>query len=275
MRTLCPVLLLCVLVGCSSPQSELFQTTRVGGQDKAVAGLQVAQEPQRRLIKNVALDLRVSNTVAASESLQKLAAELGGHVGSMSATRRNEILIYEMTLRIPEGKLDEAITRIKGLADRIDREMVNQEDVTEKYVDLAARMKTLEMTESELRALLSESRQRQQKAEDIMAIYKELTEIRSSIEQLRGQLNVMDKLTAMATVTLNLYPTESPAVAVSSWKPSATVRRSFQSLVSVLTGLIDFGIMVVIVVIPPILILVAILWLGRKAWRGLRRGSAA
>jgi hypothetical protein len=102
-----------------------------------------------------------------------------------------------------------------------------------------------------------------------MAIYRQLTEIRSNIEQIRGQLNVIENLAAMATINLNLFPKISPVTAVTSWQPSETVRRSFRALVSVVTGLIDLAIMIAIVVLPPILILVLFVWLSLKAWRTL------
>ena len=164
---------------------------------------------------------------------------------------------------------------MKGMADRVERESAKTEDVTEKFVDLSARMKTLEATETELRGLLSESRQRQQKTEDIMAVYKQLTEIRSNIEQIRGQLNVIDNLAALGTINLTLSPTESSVAAVSSWKPSETVRRSVDSLLAVLTGLADLTITLFIVVLPPALIIAFIVWLGVKGWHSVRGRAGA
>jgi hypothetical protein len=237
---------------------------------KQAGGTQIVSPAvsERRLVKNVELDLRVSDTIATSESLNKLSAELGGHVTSMNADRREGVV--SLILRVPEGRLEEALARIKKLVDRIDRESVRTDDVTDQFVDLSARLKTLEATEGELRALLSESRQRQQRAEDIMAIYRELTQIRSNIEQIRGQLNLMENLTSLATITVNLSPTGSPTQVVSSWQPSETIRNSFRSLAAVMTGLVDFGIALIIVVIPPVLTLSVMVWLLAKAVRLLR-----
>lgn len=270
MRSFYSVLLFCLLVGCSEyktvPQESAAPTLTAALMSSPQESPQVIV---RRLVKTVALDLRVPDTANALSDVQKLAADFGGHVGSMNAERDDSGVVYQITIRIPEGRVDEAVSRIKALG-QVDRENVNSEDVTDKFVDLAARLKTLEATEAELRALLSESRQRQQRAEDIMAIYKQLTEIRSNIEQIRGQLNVIENLSAMATIKLNLFPIASSATVVSSWQPSETVRRSFQSLVSVLTGIVDLAIMIVIVVIPPVLILALCVWLAIKAWQALR-----
>jgi hypothetical protein len=235
-------------------------------------------KPTRRLIKKVDLDLTVSDTTGASESLNKLATDLGGHIGSSSARKSDGLMFYEMTLRVPEARLGEAIAAIKKLASEVNREVVGAEDVTDQYVDLEARLKTLEATETELRALLSESRQRQQKAEDIMAIYRELTGIRSNIEQIRGQLNVLENMTSLATIHVTLSPIQSPATVVTSWRPVETVRNSFQALATTLTVLVDFAIVFVIVVIPTVLLIGSAVWLGFKLWqaaRGRRRVNAS
>lgn len=237
---------------------------RVAAKETATGQIVPAPATARRLVKTVDLELAVPDTIATSDGLNKLSTEFGGHVESMNADRRAGTV--SLTLRIPETRLEEALTRIKKLADRIDRESVKTEDVTNQFVDLSARMKTLEATEAELRALLSESRQRQQKAEDIMAIYRELTQIRSNIEQIRGQLNLMENLTSLATVSVTLSPTGSPTQVVTSWQPFETVRSSFRSLAAVMTGLVDFAIALVIVVIPPVLTVAAAVWLAFKAW---------
>jgi len=269
MRVFCSVVFFCLVFGCGSRSQEPASEGAVSLLAAKAESQEASPAITRRLVKRVTLDLRVGDTEKASSDVQKLAAEFGGHIGSMNAERHDSGIVYQITLRVPEGRLDEAMTRIKAFG-QVDRENINTEDVTDRFVDLSARLKTLEATEAELRALLSESRQRQQKAEDIMAIYKQLTEIRSNIEQIKGQLNVIENLAAMATITLNLVPIASPVVAVSSWQPFETVRRSFALLVSVLTGLVDLVITLGIVVIPPVLILVLFLWLGIKAWRALR-----
>jgi len=276
-KGLASILLLALVVACSQskqPPSTMMPPPSASPAEQEAAQTSVSLRQlapsERRLVKKVDLDLRVSNTVAAQDQIAALTSELGGHIGSMTASNRDGILFYELTLRIPEARLDDAINRIKKLAARIDRESVNTEDVTDKFVDLNARLKTLEATEGELRTLLAESRQRQQKTEDVMTVYRELTAIRSNIEQIQGQVNVMENLTSLATIHVTLAPTDSPTQVVSSWKPSETIRQSFRALVTVLAGLVDLAIMLLIVVLPPAAILFAAVWMAIKTWKALR-----
>ncbi len=219
----------------------------------------------RKLIRRVELDLAVGDTESSARAAQELAERSQGYVESMSARRSGELMYYELTLRIPSPRLDGLLAELKKRAERIDREQQGTEDVTSQYVDLTARMKTLKGTESELQALLAESRSRGRKAGEIMEIFRELTEIRTQIEQIESQVRTFDQLAALSTLRLTLAPVESAKpVAEPGWAPWNTVRSAFRSLVSLLRGGIDLSIFLVVVVLPFLLLL----WL---AWVGLRR----
>ena len=122
-------------------------------------------------------------------------------------------------------------------------------------------MRALEGTERELMALLAESRSRNHKVKDIMAIYTELTQIRSRIEQFQGQLNLLDKQSAMATITVALRPVGLPTVtAPEGWQPMVTVRDSYRVLVGVFQSVVDATIVATVVFVPLLGAIVLALW---------------
>ena len=234
------------------------------------AGTAAAPVPAlRKLIRRVELDLAVRDTEGAAQAAQQLAQRVQGYLESMDSRRSGELMYYEVTLRIPSPRLDEVLAALKKGADRIDREQQGVEDVTSQYVDLTARMKTLKGTEAELQALLAESRSRGRKAGEIMEIFRELTGIRTQIEQIEAQVRTFDQLAALSTLHLKLAPTEAAKpVAEPGWKPWQTVRSAFRSLVSLLRGGVDLLIILVIDVLPVLLVL----WL---AWLGVKRVRSA
>lgn len=226
----------------------------------------------RKLVRTVDLSLEVKATTPVAEAIQKIAVDLGGYVGSVNAERRDGLLYYRLTVRVPVDKLDEAMAAVKKLAIRVNREQVSTEDVTDQYVDLDARVRTLEATEHELQALLAESRQKSRKVDEIMAVYRELTGIRTQIEQIKAQLANLDKLAAFSTLNVELVPTEAARpVAAPGWQPSERVRGSFRTLVNLLRGLVDFLIFFVIVLVPLGIVLFLIGKVLRQIWRRLRR----
>jgi len=241
----------------AAPQAESAPATAA---EQAAPGTPAAPPPppaaqSRKLIRTVELELAVKDTVAAARRVQEIVASNGGFVEAMNAQRVESLMHYEMTLRLPAERLDEALAAIKGLAVEIDREQLATEDATSRYVDLQSRLRTLTATESELRELLAESRERGRKVEDVMAVYRELTEIRGQIEQIQGQLQSIDRLSALSTLHLRLRPdvAAAPIVRGDEWRPLEIIRESARALVKILQFLVNALIIAVIVVLPILL----------------------
>jgi hypothetical protein len=226
----------------------------------------------RKLIKTVNLILEVAATTAAADAIQRLAASSGGYVSSLSSDKRGELLHFNITIRVPIDRLDEVTAELKSLSTEVRRESIDTEDVTERFVDLEARLKTLRATEGELQALLAESRQRNQSAADIMAIYGHLTEIRTRIEQIQGQLELLDNQTSLSTIHIALVPAESSRPIIrGGWSPLETARTSVRVLIGSLQIIADMAIAGVIVVLPIAAILVLPVFAGVLAFRRFLR----
>lgn len=211
---------------------------------------------ERKLIKTVGLRLEVKDTTAAAEAIKQLTTSLGGYVSSLSAHKAGELLYYQIAIRVPVEQLESAVGQMKTLASEVEGETVQTQDVTDQFVDLEARLKALKATEEELLALLAESRKRNQSAKDIMAIYEELTGIRTRIEQIQGQLRLLDNQASLSTINIELIPTEAAKpIVVRGWSPMDAVRASTRTLVRTLQSLADFAIGAIIVLLPLALIL--------------------
>lgn len=222
----------------------------------------------RKLIRKLDVHLVVKDTEAAAQRLQQLAASLGGFVSDLNAGRSEGVLHYQMTLRVPAERLDRAREEIRGIALRVEREQMSTEDVTDQYVDLAARMQSLQATETELRELLAESRERSRKVGEVMEIYRELTGVRTQIEQIQGQLNALQDLVGLSTIQLTLEPDAAgKPLAAEGWRPNETVRNAFSVLVGFLKGLADVLIFLVVVALPIALVILIPVLLLRKAWK--------
>jgi hypothetical protein len=276
--TLCIGLALtAVLLSCSKQEAALNREAVAPAQPAAYraappqnaaepAKVQVQAEAGRKLIRTVDLEIAVKDTEAASQQIQALATSLGGFVSDVSAERSESLMQYDITVRVPADRLDEALAGLRKLAVRIDREKLSTEDVTDRFVDLSAQVRTLQATENELRALLAESRERGRKVDDVMAIYRELTSIRGQLEQIQGQINALEKLAALSTVHLRVRPDSvaAPIVRGDEWRPVETVRTSLRTLVKIVQSLADVAIMVIIVILPVVLPIVLLIWLAKR-----------
>lgn len=227
----------------------------VGAETGGVSDQQLQET--RKVIYNAGMVLVVRDTEATARQVAELATSLGGYVADMNGYRGSDnILRYTITLRVPAEQFEAARAALRGLAVRVENETLNTNDVTDQYYDLEARLRVLRATENELLDLLRETRERGGKVEDIMAIYRELTSVQGQIESLQGQLNRLEKLVALSTITVELRPYELVVpVTTEEWTPLQTVRESFGTLVQVLRGLADLLIRLVIIVVPVLLIL--------------------
>ena len=240
-------------------------------QDKSAA-VPLRPDAGRKLIKTVDLEMRVADTAGTAAKLSQLVGGMGGYVSALSAERRNDLLYYSLTLRVPVDRLEDTLRRVKSLAERVERESIRTEDVTQQWFDLEARLTTLRATENELRQLLVEARQRKQEVDDIMAVYTRLLEIRTSIEQLQAQQEALRGLTSLSTINVQLVSTEAakPLVDV-GWSPNSTLRKSFRTLVSAVQSLVDVAIVLIVVVLPIGLLIAVPIWLLARLWRRARR----
>ncbi len=139
-----------------------------------------------------------------------------------------------------------------AMAVEVDARTMNREDVTDQYTDVDAQIRNLEATEQELIAMLEEVRERPNStSEDIMAVYRTLTEVRGQIETLRGRKNMWDNLVALSTIDVTLTPDSANLPVVEEgWRPAGVAREAQRALVSAVQVLGNVVIWLGIFVLP-------------------------
>src|SRR3972149_7655643 len=95
----------------------------------------------------------------------------------------------------------------RGIAKQVRSERSEASEVTEEYTDLEARLRNLEATEASYLELLTGAGD----IPDILLVQDRLSQVRQEIEQVQGRINLLDNLTDLATITIQL---SLPAAAV-------------------------------------------------------------
>lgn len=281
------VVLLVVVVACGAPppaqtassapdvpaqpqeQPAASESEFGGSQDEGSAA-------DRMIIRTVDLSLVVTDAEQVRGAVAKLVTDLGGYVADANAWRDGEQVRARLTVRVPAAQLDAALAALKGYAVRVETENNRGQDVTEEYSDLTAQLTNLEATETELRALLTEVREKTQSAEDVLAVYRELTNVRGQIEQLKGRMQYLDTMTALATINVELIPDVlAKPVVEPGWRPLETIKNAGRALVNSLKFLGQAVIwliiyvlpLIILIALPVVLIVLAVRWLIRRARR--------
>ena len=225
------------------------------------------------IVRTADVSMIVADAEPVMQSITALVIASGGYIADSKAWREQDQERGQISARVPAEKLDDTLGAIKKLATRVERENISGKDVTEEYSDLDAQLVNLEATEKELRELLTEVRQKTQKAEDVLKVYQELTKVRGEIERVKGRMQYLGNLAALATVNIELIPDIlAKPVVEPGWRPLETLKNAGRSLVNALKGLVDIAIWLVIyllplllvVAIPVILLILLVRWLARR-----------
>jgi hypothetical protein len=154
-----------------------------GQAEEAENVVEAAEAGRRYLLQNARLSLEIRDVEETAAAIQLQTEKLGGYVASVEFyDLTQERRAGHLTLRIPEGKFQEALSGIKELG-KPRNEHVYTDDVTMRYIDLEARLKNLEAQEQRLRELLEKAGN----VEEILHIEKELWRIRSDLEVMTAE----------------------------------------------------------------------------------------
>lgn len=140
------------------------------------------------VIPRDAFDERFAQAVDAAESA-------GGFVASSSSRERSGRLI----LRVPAGRFSETMTSLRDLG-TVEVQSVRGKDVTATYVDLHARLRIARSRRNALLGLMNDAAS----IEQTIRVQNALDETQLRIEELQGQLRLLDDRTSLATIELDL-----------------------------------------------------------------------
>jgi len=229
-------------------------------------------DQERMIIYTGRLAIVVDDTSEAIDQIRGIVESLGGYVSNSRSwyegDPENELLHARMTIRVPAESLDQALSQIKALANKVQQEEMSGEDVTEEYTNLGAQLRNLEATETELRELLREVRESQGDADQILKVHQRLTEVRGQIEQLKGRMQYLEHSVAMARVDIDILPEELKRPVIEpGWQPTKTLKNAARAFVTTLQVLV--ALLIWLVIFSPIIAIpvVIIRWILRRRRR--------
>jgi hypothetical protein len=159
------------------------------------------------VVKTASLDVQVAKG-DFDESFQRamqVAGHYGGYVES-SSTSGTRVRSGSLTIRVPSSAFDEAMGDLAGLG-TVQARSISGRDVTNQYVDLNARLRTWEAQEAVLLKLMK----RATSVEATLRVQSNLQDVQFRIEQIKGQLRVLENQTDLATIDVALH---EPGVAI-------------------------------------------------------------
>jgi hypothetical protein len=210
------------------------------------------------VIRTATLSVRVDEDgfVEAFDAATLVAGRYGGYVQS-SSSAGTEHRSGELLIRVPADSFDEAMRDLRGLG-TVERQQLEGRDVTSEFVDLEARLRTWETQEAVLLGLMADA----MTVEETLQIQRELQDVQFRIEQIKGQLRVLEDQTTFATISLSLR--EAGAV-VAEQGPSTrpSLMEAWGKAIDGFLG-VCYAVVVGLGYLVPLALLAALGWVGYR-----------
>lgn len=220
-----------------------------------------------RIVKTGEMDLQVGKGQVPHtlDRLTAIAAVEHGYVAE-SHTQAADDASGAVTLRVPVQAFESTLVEVRQLPVKVISQQTSGEDVTARYVDLQARLHSLQATRAAFERIMS----RATTIGETLSVQSRISDVQTQIEQLQGQLRVLGDQTSYSTLAV----TVSERVPVA--KP-ATARRSsgFAHAIGLSVNRFVHGLEAIISILGPVLLVALVaavlLLAGRLAYRRLRR----
>jgi Domain of unknown function (DUF4349) len=176
-----------------------------------------------------------------------VAEEQGGFVADSRSRNRSGSL----TVRVPSANFDETLHALRALG-TVEVESVHGRDVTADYIDLHANLRIARARREVLLGLMAEA----VSIEQTIRVQNALDETQLRIEQLQGQLRLLDDRTSLATIGLRL---REQGVEPESEVEKASIPNAFERAAAGFVG-------VIAAIVIGLGYLIPLLLIGLAAW---------
>ncbi|NLG93536.1 MAG: DUF4349 domain-containing protein, partial [Clostridiales bacterium] len=223
---------------------------------------------KEKIIEQLSYQIETLEFDESIKKIQSLCDKMGGYVQDSSvfgnSLVQKDLRSANYVLRIPQEKLV-SFKNSAGSIGNILNFSSSSENISEKYYDTEARLKSLRTQQERLLALMQKSGS----LADVVALEKALADVNYQIEELTGTLRKYDSLIDYSTVNIQLNevvkPTEMEKTPVSVWDK---IQKQFKDSLRALGGFGE-GVLVLLIggspiLLPLVLIAIAVVFLIRK-----------
>jgi hypothetical protein len=229
----------------------------------------------RKVVRTMMLDVITKEPSQIAQTVGELVSSHAGYVQSSNTQRSEYGDRICLVLRIPNDQLDYVLAEIRRWAVRVETEKLESKDVTAEWVDVDARLRNAHREEEQYLGIM----RRAGSVQDTVDVAEKLAAVRERIEQMQGQLNLLNNQVDMATISVTLRPEILPVVARLDWHPRQSLQTALvesgqglaaytDSLLAFLVKLPVIGLWVITVIAIGSLAIRVLIWLW---FRWIRR----
>lgn len=185
-----------------------------------------------RVVKSGTVDLQVP-IGQAGDTISRISSQAGTLQGFVSTSSIQNTpapgpgvspppASGSVTVRVPVSSFEGMVSFVQKLGTPTSVSTSGQ-DVTNSYVDLQARIGSLQAARTQFEQILA----RATTIGDILSVENQINDLQTQVEQLQGQLNVLDDQTSYSTLTVNVSEQAKPGVVPHPAKPAGGLARAW------------------------------------------------
>jgi len=212
------------------------------------SSLPPVESEDRLIVEKSSMSLVVSQVREVADKIIDHAKQVGGFMVSTSLTRPEEAPFAAVVIRVPADKFRETLDYFRNLAIKVSSENILGTDVTAEYIDIKARLTTLEKTKVKFESILDQAT----RVEDILKVQRELINLQDRVDALKGRQEYLEQTAKLAKITVYLSTDELalPYAPAKPFRPAVIFKLATRSLIrtlrSTVTLLVWLGVYAVI-----------------------------
>ena len=226
----------------------------------------VANVKDRMVIQNSYLSLLVQNVSDTKKQIIDTAVKMGGFMVNSDMQNPSEAATATVSVRVPSNKVDETLEAYRKMSVKVVSESLHGQDVTDEYVDIEERMKTLQKTKIKFEEILDKAIA----VEEILNVQRELINLQAQIDALQGQKDYYAKNAQLTMITVYLSTDELalPYAPTETWRPGVIFKEAVRSLIGTVRNFGEFLIWFAVYAIVLVPIGLIIYWFFKRKKRG-------
>jgi hypothetical protein len=156
-----------------------------------------------KIVKTGTLDLQVPHATlhTAVNRVTGVAVGLGGYIADSKSSFGEGDATAQITIRVPVDNFETAVTQLERLPDvKVLGSSENGSDVTGQYKDLQAQLAAATTERDAFLGVLANA----QSVGDILAVRDRITAVETEMNQLQGQINLLDDQATFSSIAVTL-----------------------------------------------------------------------
>jgi hypothetical protein len=169
---------------------------------------------ERKIIRSSSLAIVVQHPAQVMDKIMALAEMEGGYLESSQGGGQDGAS-GSLTIRVPAARFEQTRAEIRKLGLRVENETITAQDVTRQYVDQDANLRNLRAEEAQYLAILKQANT----VKDLLAVSRQISEVRGQIEQQQAEFNALSKQTETVAIAISLRTEAETQVFGLNWRP--------------------------------------------------------